>query len=85
MPTCGARPHVRKYFQESKGANVGCKEPNRQWSGSKAQKAKPIMGHTLAETTKDPIILLCEAKKGLDQNQLVECSVSLSECTPATD
>lgn len=51
------------FFKET---NVGCKESNRQWSGSKAQKAKPITGHTLAETTKDPIILVCEAKKELD-------------------
>lgn len=61
-------------------ANVGPKEPNRDRRDEKEQKAWPITEHTLPETTKDPIILVCEAKKGLDQNQVVEWAILLYEC-----
>lgn len=85
----GELSKLSKYFQKKQrslhisctGADVSFKEPNRGRRSSKEQKGWPITGHTSPETTKDPIILPCEAKKGLDRNQVVEGPVLLYECT----
>lgn len=50
--------------------NVSPKQANRD-TRHKGAKTPPITGHTSPETAKDPIILVCEAKKGWTKTKLL--------------